>query len=67
MVLEFLPNNLDQVQFRTVGRQMNQECTMVNEPTIEDVLRNVVVDAGVIVDGTKSSTEREVILVLSLH
>ncbi len=40
---------------------------MVNEPTIEDVLRNVVVDAGVIVDGTKSSTEREVILVLSLH
>lgn len=48
MVLELLPDDLDQIQFRTVRRQMDKECAVVNEPTIQSVLGDIVMDTCII-------------------
>lgn len=55
MVLELFPDDLDEIQFGTVRRQMNQESAMVNEPAIKDVIRNVVMDARIIQNDQRRS------------
>lgn len=55
MVLEFLPNNLNQIEFVAVRRQMDQECAVVNQPAIENVGRNVVMDARIIQNNQRRS------------
>jgi hypothetical protein len=55
MVLELLPNDFDQVELGTVRRQMDQKCAVVNEPAIEDVVRNVVMDACIVQNDQRRS------------
>lgn len=48
VVLELFPNDLDEIEFGAIRRQVNQECTVVNQPATSDFVRNVVVNVGLI-------------------
>lgn len=61
VVLELLPDDLDQIQFGTIGRQINQKCPMVDQPAIQHVLGQMMVDAGVIQDNERQRSGRDLL------
>ncbi len=47
VVLGVPPDNLDQIQFRAVGRQMHQDQPMVDQPILQFLRINIMVHGGV--------------------
>ncbi len=55
VVLELFPDDLDQIEFGTIRRQVNQECSVINEPAVENVLGNIVMNARIIQNDQRRS------------
>jgi hypothetical protein len=48
VIFEVLPDDFDQIQLGTVRRQLEQECLVVEKPSLQCVLINAVMDARVV-------------------
>lgn len=57
-VLGLLPENLDQVEFGAVGRQMAQDEMVIGTPTFEPVGIDAAMDGGIVEDHEGGATRR---------
>lgn len=50
VILELFPDDLDEIQFGTVGREIDEKCAMVDQPPVQDVIGDVVMSTRIVED-----------------
>ena len=50
MILGVLPENLDEIQFRAIGRQIQRDETVIHQPVVGDLWVDVVVHRSIVHD-----------------